>query len=133
MPGPPIPRDAPVPTPSLSVLPSMVQTVKQRRSPEAEEQRWVETCHHRANLWLQKAPEFVLPNVNLEDLEKAPKNSTKEISKVEAKMKKMKAWPTDASSGRFYDDQGTLMLAVFADQILSVTTFFCFSLCLVQI
>jgi hypothetical protein len=62
-------------------------------------------------------PSFVLPDVNLERLEMQPRNRPEDVAQAKEKMKAMESRKADACSGRWYDQSGRVMVAVFADHI----------------
>jgi ATP/maltotriose-dependent transcriptional regulator MalT len=78
-----------------------------------------------AQKWLEETPEFVLPKASLDQLAKRPKNTKAAIKQAEQKMGEMKAWPSDACSGKWYDSEGKLLLAGFAEHILPIEVKVC--------
>jgi hypothetical protein len=44
-----------------------------------------------------------------------------DVNKAEVIIEKMQDWPADACSGRWYDQNEKIILAVFADHIKSVS------------
>jgi hypothetical protein len=75
-------------------------------------------------MWLQVTPSFVLPNANLAGMEMQPKNRPEDVELAKKKMEEMEFQEVDACSGRWYDPSGRLMVAVFADHIVPVGSFF---------
>lgn len=77
----------------------------------------MDNCRARAKTWLKITPSFVLPNVNLEQLEIQPRNRPEHVALAKETMKAMESQEADACSGRWYDQSGRLMVAVFANHI----------------
>ena len=63
-----------------------------------------------------------MPEIILSELENAPKNAKAAVKDAEMIMKDMALQIPDACSGRWYDKEGRLMVAVFADHIKSVSS-----------
>ena len=116
----PAPKDAPVPTPTVSQLPAKEEP-STRRSEGQNWTRWIETCRKRAHLWQRETPSFTMPDIDLAHFEQQPKNRKKDVKLAEMKMREMESQTADACSGRWYDKSGRLMVAVFADHILTVS------------
>ena len=74
----------------------------------------------RALAWEQCAPTFSLIDTSLDALSQRPRNAKKGIELAEQKMAEMSSWPSDACSGRWYDEDGKLLIAAFSDHILEV-------------
>jgi hypothetical protein len=77
----------------------------------------VKNSRSRAELWRKITPSFILPNANLEELEKQPSNRPADVAGAKKAMEAMESQEADACSGRWYDQSGRLMVAVFADHI----------------
>jgi hypothetical protein len=121
---PPAPRKAPVPKPNVSELPAKkLKANRTRRSERGMRERWAEASLHRAKQWLANVPSFTLANTNLADMEKQPKNRPKDIEIEMKKMDEMASQKADACSGRWFDQSGRLMVAVYADHIVPVSEF----------
>jgi hypothetical protein len=99
----------------VQVLPAKKR--KARRSELQIRNRWVNDCQDRANTWLKLTPSFVLPNVKLEQLEMQPCNRPEDVALAKETMKAMESQEADTCSGRWYDQSGRLMVAVFTDHI----------------
>ena len=115
----PRPVDAPVIAPSLSILPSRNQDVARHCSLQVEQARWAEGCRKRAERWKRSTPSFALSGVSLSTLRDRKKNTVKDREKAIRQMEAMGDWPSDCCSGRWYDKEGNLLVACFADHIAS--------------
>jgi hypothetical protein len=116
----PLPKDAPVRAPTVSTLPSRAGSVNQRRSKLSYEERWRRTCKHRAQQWLNSTPQFILSGISLTHLAGRPKNSAKDKEIAAKTVLSMQNWAADSCSGRWYDENGNLLVAAFADHIEEV-------------
>jgi hypothetical protein len=64
-----------------------------------------------------------MPDADLADMEKQPKNRPEDVELEIKNMDKMRLQTADACSGRWFDKSGRLMVAVFADHIVQVSEF----------
>ena len=69
---------------------------------------------------MQKTPSFVLPGTSLATLSQRAKNTRLGIQKAGQVVATMETWPSDACSGHWYDEEGKLLIAAFADHIYEV-------------
>jgi len=112
----PAPKNVPAPKPTAEDLPARKRKViSKQRSEIATRDRWVKNARNRAELWSKITPSFVLPNASLEELEKKPNNRPADVADSKKTMEAMESQEADACSGRWYDQSGRLMVAVFAD------------------
>jgi hypothetical protein len=82
-------------------------------------------CEERALRWLLYTPSYVLPDVSLDDLHLRSTNSSADMDLANDIISHMREWPADACSGRWFDRDGKLMVAVFAEHIDTVSTCTC--------
>jgi hypothetical protein len=123
----PNPNKAPVTAPIMSTLPRQVKAISTKCSPEKIRERYIETCKHRAKLWKNRAPIFILPQIKLSQLENRAKNNKNDVVRAEKKIEEMKSWPADACSGLWQDADGRPLMAVFADLIIPKVRIFVFT------
>jgi hypothetical protein len=117
----PAPDQAPVPAPSISVLPLQDKATVASRRREKVRERWVNSCDRRAALWLRVVPHYKLLGVQLETLEKRGKNNKQDVEMASKKIRVMESWPADACSGFFFDENSKPLAAIFADHIFQVS------------
>lgn len=114
--APPIPKSANVPRPNILTLTSdRIKT----KTPQSDRRReWNEEKQFAclAQQWSKYAPVFELP-VDLEELQRRPKNTKAEKQKAEDTVRRMKRWPSDPFSAIFTDKKGRRMICVFSSQI----------------
>ena len=67
-----------------------------------------------AQKWLHNIPIFKIKGVKLSDLKKRGRNINTDIEKANLKIEAMKCQPAYACSGRFLDEDGLTLAAVYA-------------------
>jgi hypothetical protein len=83
-----------------------------------------------AQLWEQGSPTFRVKGVRLEELKQRVKNNESTVLALNKIIEEMKRAPADACSGKWQDEEGNPLLAVFANRIppkgrLSPVAYFC--------
>jgi hypothetical protein len=119
----PAPKDAPVPAPTAQELPAKKPKASSTNRSEIQNKvRLIKFSTLRAKFWREITPSFILPNVNLNELESQRRNRPADVANANAKMEAMESQEADACSGRWYDQSGRLLVAVFADHIFQVSS-----------
>lgn len=88
------------------------------RSVKKQEDSVEEKAKKSAENWLRYAPTFQLPNIRLSELQRRPKNASKDVAAANAAVQQMKGLQPDACSMRLVDNEGKLMVCVFSHRLL---------------
>lgn len=113
----PLPKNANVPRPSNPEARKFHTKTSGPRSLNSQEVNWYNQSQRIARFWSKEAPEYKLPEVDLDILAKRSKPSKLEAAIAQKTMDTMAEWPSDSCSGRWYNKNGKLMVAYFADRL----------------
>lgn len=91
------------------------------RSAKKQELDFVLKARQRAESWNGHAPTFKIPNFYLSQVEGRVKNAVGDIAAVDAKVANMTDILADACSAKFVDEEGKMLVCVFANRLPELT------------
>jgi hypothetical protein len=79
------------------------------------------TLQYKADRWWDNCSRFKIKGVFLKELQERPKNTVALIAEAHEKMVLAKDSPSDACSGIWYDEDGNVLVAAFANRTTTKT------------
>lgn len=108
-------QDAKVPKPDIAHLKLALPSCP-GRSEATTHDKYLRTLEYKANRWFEHSRRFRVKGIRLDKLQQRPKNTLAMLEEAHRKMELAKDAPADACSGLWYDEDGNLLAAAFAQR-----------------